>query len=127
MEIDFQPINFKNIILIYFIYFFLQSISIPLGKANSGDENTAEFQLDCSAILSGGQQGGMDCIQQSRGSSDIRTLGAVTHKINVKATDDSYQMTQQRMKEAEEERKGVRYEQVDEVKPQYLTIIIIIH
>lgn len=93
----------------YLIYFcLLQSILIPLGKADSGDENTAEFQLDCSAILSAGQQGGMDCIQQSGGSSDIRTLGAVTHKITVRATDDSYQMTQQRMKEAEEERKGIR-------------------
>lgn len=50
----------------------------------------------------------MDCIQQSAGSSDIGTLGAVTYKITVRATDDSYQMTQQRMKEAEEERKGIR-------------------
>lgn len=60
-------------------------------------------------LQSGGQQGGMDCIQQSVGNNDIRTVGVVTHKINVKATDDSYQMTQQRMKEVEEERKGVRY------------------
>ena len=87
----------------------LQSISIPLRKADSGDDNTAQFQLDCSAIQSGGQQGQMDCIQQPGGSSSIRTVGTITHKINVKATDDSYQMTQQRMKEAEEERKGVRY------------------
>lgn len=86
----------------------LQSISIPLRKADSGDDNTAQFQLDCSAIQSGGQQGRMDCIQQPGGSNDIRTVGTITHKINVKATDDSYQMTQQRMKEAEEERKGVR-------------------
>ncbi|XP_020601663.1 RNA polymerase II elongation factor ELL-like [Orbicella faveolata] len=83
------------------------SISIPLRKADSGDDNTAQFQLDCSAIQSGGRQGVMDCIQQPGGSSDIRTVGTITHKINVKATDDSYQMTQQRMKEAEEERKGV--------------------
>ena len=87
----------------------LQSISIPLRKADSGDDNTAQFQLDCSAIQSGGRQGVMDCIQQPGGSSDIRTVGTITHKINVKATDDSYQMTQQRMKEAEEERKGIRY------------------
>ncbi|KAL9986337.1 hypothetical protein ACROYT_G000474 [Oculina patagonica] len=86
---------------------FQGSISIPLRKADSGDDNTAEFQLDCSAIQSGGRQGGMDCIQQPSGSKDIRTVGTITHKINVKATDDSYQMTQQRMKEAEEERKGV--------------------
>ena len=50
----------------------------------------------------------MDCVQQPSGSKDIRTVGTVTHKINVRATDDSYQMTQQRMKEVEEERKGVR-------------------
>ena len=87
----------------------LQSISIPLRKSDSGDDNTAQFQLDCSAIQSGGQQGQMDCIQQPGGSSNIRTVGTITHKINVKATDDSYQMTQQRMKEAEEERKGIRY------------------
>lgn len=83
------------------------SISIPLRKSDSGDDNTAQFQLDCSAIQSGGQQGQMDCIQQPGGSSNIRTVGTITHKINVKATDDSYQMTQQRMKEAEEERKGI--------------------
>ena len=94
------------------VFFFniLKSISIPLRKANSGDDNTAEFKLDCSAVQSGGQQGCMDCIQQPGGNNDIRTVGTITHKINVKATDDSYQMTQQRMKEAEEERKGVRYE-----------------
>ena len=40
----------------------------------------------------------MDCVQQPSGSKDIRTVGTVTHKINVRATDDSYQMTQQRMK-----------------------------
>lgn len=90
-------------------FVFLQSISIPLGKANSGDESTAKFKLDCSVLQSGAQQGSMDCIQQPGGSKDIRTLGTITHKINVKATDDSYQMTQQRMKEVEEERKGVRY------------------
>ena len=89
--------------------FFFQSISIPLSKANSGDDNTAEFKLDCSVLQSGGQQASMDCIQQPGGSKDIRTLGTITHKINVKATDDSYHMTQQRMKEVEEERKGVRY------------------
>ena len=95
--------------VLFVLFFFPQSISIPLGKTNSEDENTAKFQLDCSMLQSGGQQGGMDCIQQSVGNNDIRTVGVVTHKINVKATDDSYQMTQQRMKEVEEERKGVRY------------------
>lgn len=82
-----------------------QAISIPLGKGISGDENTAEFKLDCSVL----QSGGMDCIQQSDGSQDIGTVGSITHKINVRATDDSYHMTQQRMKEVEEERKGIRY------------------
>ena len=84
------------------MFVFPQAISIPLG----GNENTAKFQLDCSVLHSGGQQ---DCVQQAGNSKDIKTVGAVTHKINVKATDDSYQMTQQRMKEVEEERKGVRY------------------
>ncbi|XP_073242271.1 RNA polymerase II elongation factor ELL2-like isoform X2 [Porites lutea] len=79
------------------------SVSIPL----KGDENTAKFELDCSVLQSPRQQGGMDCVQQPSGSKDIRTVGTVTHKINVRATDDSYQMTQQRMKEVEEERKGV--------------------
>lgn len=79
------------------------SVSIPL----KGDENTAKFELDCSVLQSARQQGSMDCVQQPSGSKDIRTVGTVTHKINVRATDDSYQMTQQRMKEVEEERKGV--------------------
>ena len=101
--------------LLCFFHFFPQSISIPLGKGNLGDANTAKFQLDCSVLHSRGQQqGGMDCVQQSGGSNDIRTVGPVTHKINVKATDDSYQMTQQRMKEVEEERKGVRYEETEQ-------------
>lgn len=82
---------------------FQGSISIPLSKSISGDENTAEFKLDCSVL----QSAGMDCIQQPGGSQDIQTVGAITHKINVRATDDSYQMTQQRMKEVEEERKGI--------------------
>lgn len=82
---------------------FQGAISIPLGKGISGDENTAEFKLDCSVL----QSGGMDCIQQSDGSQDIGTVGSITHKINVRATDDSYHMTQQRMKEVEEERKGI--------------------
>ena len=55
------------------------------------------------------QSGGMDCIQQLDGSQDIGTVGSITHKINVRATDDSYHMTQKRMKEVEEERKEIRY------------------
>ena len=55
-----------------------------------------------------GNQGCLDCMQQVQGSNDISTFGTITHKINVMATDDSYQTTRVRMKEAEEERKEVR-------------------
>lgn len=37
------------------------------------------------------------------------SLGSITHKINVNATDDSYKMTRDKMKVVEEERKEVRY------------------
>lgn len=36
------------------------------------------------------------------------SYGSINHKINILATDDSYRMTQDRMKVAEEQRQEVR-------------------
>ena len=86
---------------------FLQFISIPVRKGSAEDGNS-KFQFNCSSMPAVSNQGYLDCVQQVCGSNDIATLGTITHKINVMATDDSFQTTRVRMKEAEEERKEVR-------------------
>lgn len=51
-------------------------------------------------------QGSFDCIQQtlsSSGASQLNCLGFIQDKITVCATNDSYQMTRERMTQAEEE------------------------
>ena len=81
---------------------FPQQIVIP-DSSSKTEDGFAHFQFSCSA-----QQGSVDCIQQNKDSLDVLGIGMVTHKVNVLATDDSYHTTQQRMKEVEESRKGVR-------------------
>ena len=85
----------------------MQLISIPLRKG-SADDGANKFQFTCSSMPAVSNQGCLDCVQQVRGSNNIATIGTITHKVNVMATDDIYQMTRVRMKEAEEERKEVR-------------------
>lgn len=53
-------------------------------------------------------QGCLDCIQHSKNDKSVMSFGSINHKINVLATDDSYKMTQDRMKVAEEQRQEVR-------------------
>ncbi|XP_072848613.2 RNA polymerase II elongation factor ELL2 [Pogona vitticeps] len=68
------------------------------------DVHTFNFYL--SNVGKDNPQGSFDCVQQtvtSTGSSQLNCLGFIQDKITVCATNDSYQMTRERMTQAEEE------------------------
>ncbi|KAJ7335754.1 hypothetical protein JRQ81_013695 [Phrynocephalus forsythii] len=64
------------------------------------------FNFYVSNVGKDNPQGSFDCVQQtvaSTGSSQLNCLGFIQDKITVCATNDSYQMTRERMTQAEEE------------------------
>ena len=100
--VSFGTLRYLNCVISPIV--FPQQIVIP-DKSSKTEDGLARFQFSCSKVEKNMRQ---DCIQQMRSSEYVTSLGTVAHKVNVMATDDSYQMTQQRMKEAEEVRKGIR-------------------
>ena len=54
--------------------------------------------------MAGGPQGSFECVQQC-GSRSLESLGVMGLKMNIKAKDDVYEATRQRMAVAEEESK----------------------
>ncbi|XP_040842005.1 RNA polymerase II elongation factor ELL2 [Ochotona curzoniae] len=71
----------------------------PLNEVHS-------FNFYVSNVGKDNPQGSFDCIQQtfsSSGASQLNCLGFIQDKITVCATNDSYQMTRERMTQAEEE------------------------
>ncbi|XP_049625133.1 RNA polymerase II elongation factor ELL2 [Suncus etruscus] len=70
----------------------------------SNEVHTFNFYL--SNVGKDNPQGSFDCIQQtfsSSGASQLNCLGFIQDKITVCATNDSYQVTRERMTQAEEE------------------------
>uniref|UniRef100_A0A8D0L372 Elongation factor for RNA polymerase II 2 n=1 Tax=Sphenodon punctatus TaxID=8508 RepID=A0A8D0L372_SPHPU len=64
------------------------------------------FNFYLSNVGKDNPQGSFDCVQQSvasSGASQLSCLGFIQDKITVCATNDSYQMTRERMTQAEEE------------------------
>ncbi|NXK47848.1 ELL2 factor, partial [Chauna torquata] len=64
------------------------------------------FNFYLSNVGKDNPQGSFDCVQQtvsSSGASQLSSLGLVQNKITVCATNDSYQMTRDRMTQAEED------------------------
>ncbi|CAI5787243.1 RNA polymerase II elongation factor ELL2 [Podarcis lilfordi] len=64
------------------------------------------FNFYLSNVGKDNPQGSFDCVQQtvsSTGTSQLSCLGFIQDKITVCATNDSYQMTRERMTQAEEE------------------------
>lgn len=86
-------------------------IAIPSHKGSLGQT----FQISLSAIQ-GDQNGSFDCIQQisKNGSSSLESLGTMSYRVAVHATDDVYDRTRARMTMAEEESKKIC---TKEIKP----------
>ncbi|XP_031564526.1 RNA polymerase II elongation factor ELL2-like [Actinia tenebrosa] len=82
------------------------TITIPSTEKDP-ESNRRQFTFSCSTLQSTNSQSCLDCIQQPGRSKAVMSLGSITHKINVNATDDSYKMTQDKMKVVEKERKEV--------------------
>ncbi|XP_043920395.1 RNA polymerase II elongation factor ELL2 [Protopterus annectens] len=77
---------------------------IRIPRNNSSELHTFNFYV--SNVGKDNPQGSFDCIQQcvsSSGESQLDCLGVVQNKVTVCATNDSYQMTRERMTQAEEE------------------------
>ncbi|KAL6469851.1 hypothetical protein MHYP_G00209700 [Metynnis hypsauchen] len=78
-------------------------IKIPKTDVSDGS-HTFDFYL--SNVGKDNPQGSFECIKQyvsSSGASNLSSLGTIQDKITVRATNDSYQMTKERMTQAEED------------------------
>ncbi|XP_042678895.1 RNA polymerase II elongation factor ELL2 [Centrocercus urophasianus] len=78
---------------------------IKIPKVDHPNESHT-FNFYLSNVGKDNPQGSFDCIQQtasSSGASQLSSLGFIQNKITVCATNDSYQMTKERMTQAEEE------------------------
>uniref|UniRef100_A0A3B1KHY0 Elongation factor for RNA polymerase II 2 n=1 Tax=Astyanax mexicanus TaxID=7994 RepID=A0A3B1KHY0_ASTMX len=78
-------------------------IKIPKTDVSDGSHN---FDFYLSNVGKDNPQGSFECIQQnvsSSGASHLSSLGTVQDKITVCATNDSYQVTRERMTQAEED------------------------
>ncbi|MBN3281089.1 ELL2 factor, partial [Polyodon spathula] len=78
-------------------------IKIPRTDAPNELRN---FDFYLSNVGKDNPQGSFDCIQQyvsSSGAPQLDTLGVIQDKITICATNDSYQITRERMTQAEEE------------------------
>lgn len=78
---------------------------IKIPKSDSPSD-MCNFNFYMSNVGKDNPQGSFDCIQQtvtSSGVSKLNCLGYIQDKITVRATNDSYQLTKDRMTQAEEE------------------------
>jgi len=89
------------------LYFIKQRLWFPTSTSSSADGGGGgaafSFSLSSAAVV-GGPQGSFECVQQC-GSRSLESLGVMALKMNVKAKDDVYEATRQRMAVAEEESK----------------------
>ncbi|EFX81756.1 hypothetical protein DAPPUDRAFT_317378 [Daphnia pulex] len=72
-------------------------------SAEEGRGSAFSFNLSSSSVA-GGPQGSFECVQQC-GYQSLESLGVMGLKMNIKAKDDVYEATRQRMAVAEEESK----------------------
>ena len=79
----------------------LQRLWFP--SAEEGRGSSFSFNLSSSSVA-GGPQGSFECVQQC-GSRSLESLGGMALKMNIKAKEDVYEATRQRMAVAEEESK----------------------
>ncbi|CAH2297057.1 RNA polymerase II elongation factor ELL2 [Pelobates cultripes] len=78
---------------------------IKIPKSDSPND-MSNFSFYMSNVGKDNPQGSFDCIQQtvtSPGVSKLNCMGFIQEKITVRATNDSYQLTRDRMTQAEEE------------------------
>uniref|UniRef100_A0A8C2ZZD1 Elongation factor for RNA polymerase II 2 n=1 Tax=Cyclopterus lumpus TaxID=8103 RepID=A0A8C2ZZD1_CYCLU len=79
---------------------------IKIPKTDSSSDTFHNFDFYLSNVGKDNPQGSFDCIQQyvsSSGASHLALLGTVQDKVTVCATNDSYQVTRERMTQAAED------------------------
>ncbi len=80
---------------------YVQRLWFPTGDEGRG--SAFSFSLSSAAEI-GGPQGSFECVQQC-GSRSLESHGLMALKMSIKAKDDVYEATRQRMAVAEEESK----------------------
>ncbi|KAM3878274.1 RNA polymerase II elongation factor ELL2 [Diretmus argenteus] len=79
---------------------------IKIPRTDSSPDNFQNFDFYLSNVGKDNPQGSFECIQQyatSSGASHLASLGTVQDKVTVCATNDSYQVTRERMTQAVED------------------------
>lgn len=92
------------------MFFFTQVIHIPSRPGSASQDIGKKFKFSCSNFAQDSRQGITDCIQQPNSKDNrLSSMGMVEKKIAVMANDEAYEMTRNKMAQADQERKEVRY------------------
>ncbi|XP_074598851.1 uncharacterized protein LOC141853415 isoform X2 [Brevipalpus obovatus] len=66
---------------------------------------TAQYSFNLSNIDAGGPQGSFECLRQQSTKNTLESLGDILYKMQIHASEDSYQKTKERMAETQNESK----------------------
>ncbi|RWS15295.1 elongation factor RNA polymerase II-like protein [Dinothrombium tinctorium] len=94
LDKHFDPILWENIFM---------TICFPNASSDSNSETERRFSFSLSNVDADGPQGSFECIRQTR--RGMESLGNMHYKMQIHASEDSYQKTKARMAVAEQESK----------------------
>eukprot|EP00112_Aurelia_sp_Birch-Aquarium-sp1_P021419 Seg577.1 transcript_id=Seg577.1/GoldUCD/mRNA.D3Y31 product="RNA polymerase II elongation factor ELL" protein_id=Seg577.1/GoldUCD/D3Y31 len=88
-------------------------IHIPSRPGSASQDIGKKFKFSCSNFAQDSRQGITDCIQQPNSKDNrLSSMGMVEKKIAVMANDEAYEMTRNKMAQADQERKEVRTKEI---------------
>ncbi|KAK2152908.1 hypothetical protein LSH36_315g05048 [Paralvinella palmiformis] len=93
-------------------------IKVPVSKKSDSADGLRTFTFSLSTIPTD-PNGSFECFKQSARANELNLMGVLQQKVSIRATDDSYHMTRERMTQAEEESKKQR---AKEIKPSGLGV-----
>ena len=91
-------------------HYFIQLLHLPSRPGSASQDVGKNFKFSCSFFARDGRQGITECLHQpSKHKKMLGSMGMIEKKIAVMGTDEAYEMTRNKMAQADQERKGVRY------------------
>ncbi|XP_065059485.1 RNA polymerase II elongation factor ELL2-like [Rhopilema esculentum] len=88
-------------------------LHLPSRPGSASQDVGKNFKFSCSFFARDGRQGITECLHQpSKHKKMLGSMGMIEKKIAVMGTDEAYEMTRNKMAQADQERKGVRTKEI---------------
>lgn len=88
-------------------------IRIPSKPGSASQDVGKRFKFSCSYFARDGRQGITECMYQaSKKQTMLAAMGMIEKRIAVLATDEAYEMTKNKMAQADQERKEIRTKEI---------------